>query len=621
MPKKILQPIIYKDTWHAELAGYLSMILYQSVFYPLLVDVNKERIDNAKDTLLERYLKDGKIQYKDGKLSGQISASISKEIKGLGGKFERGNWHLPEHKMPFVLKRAVDYNVKSMKALSESLTKKLDTMVGKTSSFVKNMSIQSMGVKNMDRVSTEFKKIIRKNLGVAPQLSVEGLEQISKDYLTTIELPIRRKLSHEFEDQTKIVMEDFEQEVVEKLRADISEMILAGSSRVDLRNAIQKRLGISHQRCKFIARQETALLVTTFKKSQYQQYGIDKYKWKTVGDHKVRQSHAELNNDEIDWDRPPIVDPKTGRTAHAGMDFNCFVGDTPISTIGIPIRSYNRHYVGKIITLDTGTIRIKTTPNHPILTLRGWVPAQFINDSDQVFERLSPDKANIPTQDINNRSVFIKEVHDFFAISFPSVRVDGSNIQFHGDGTNEEVNIVSMDSSLMTKTDVIFPKNISENILSFSDSPSSFFQRLSSSNGLFDWHFPANGSSMTGFNLIAPSDSIHPIPFKFFSGTLISDGDMILFENSSNGSSCAIKLFSDDILAITRFVHLDDILGRQIFFVPRIFMPFTLATFRTITHEEYSGNVYNLETESNLYLAGDTIVSNCRCQAIPIVEW
>lgn len=323
MPKKILQPIIYKDAWHAELAKYLLKIMFKAVFEPLLV--TEERLDNAKDTILERYLKDGKIQYKDGKFSGQISASISKEIKGLGGKFERGNWHLPEHRMPFVLKRAVDYNVKSIKSLSESLTKKLETMVGKTSSFVKNMSIQSMGVKNMDRVSTEFKAIIRKNLGVAPQLSVEGLEQISKDYLTTIELPIRKKLSHEFEDRTKIVMEDFEQDVVERLRADISDMILSGSSRVDLRNAIQKRLKISDARCKFIARQETALLTTNFKKAQYQQYGIDKYKWKTVGDHKVRQRHVELNNGEFDWDNPPLVSEKDqkARYAHPSMDFNC----------------------------------------------------------------------------------------------------------------------------------------------------------------------------------------------------------------------------------------------------------------------------------------------------------
>lgn len=329
MPKKILQPIIYKDTWHDELARYLLKIMFKAIFEPLL-DITEERIDNAKDTLLERYLKDGKIQYKDGKFSGQLSASISKEIKSMGGKFEHGKWSLPEHRMPFVLKRAVEYNVKSMKYLSESLTKKLDTMVGKTSSFIKNMSIQSMGVTNLDRVSKEFKQIIRKNLGVAPQLSVEGLEQISKDYTTTIELPIRKKLLHEFEDRAKAVLEDFEQDVVVKLREDIGDMILAGQSRVDLRNAIKKRLNISNSRCKFIARQETALLTTNFKKSQYQQYGIDQYKWKTVGDHKVRESHVELDGEIIDWNQPPVVDPKTGRTAHAGMDFNCRCQAMPI---------------------------------------------------------------------------------------------------------------------------------------------------------------------------------------------------------------------------------------------------------------------------------------------------
>lgn len=331
MKKKILQPIVYKDTWHDELATYLLNVIFKAVFEPL-IDITAERLDNAKDTILERYLKDGKIQYKDGKFKGQLSASISKEIKALGGKFEHGNWSLPEHKMPFVLKRAVQYNIKSMKDLSENLTKKLEEMTGKTSSFVKNMTIQSMGVTNLDRVSKEFKTILRKNVGVAPQLSVVGLETISKDYLTTIDLPIRKKLLHEYEKQTKVVLENFEQEIVEKLRADISDMILAGQSRVDLRNAIKRRLKISDARCKFIARQETALLVTTFNKAQCQQNGIEKYKWQTVGDHKVRKRHVDLNGDIISWDSPPLVSEKgqTDRFAHAGMDFNCRCVPCPV---------------------------------------------------------------------------------------------------------------------------------------------------------------------------------------------------------------------------------------------------------------------------------------------------
>lgn len=329
MPKKILQPIIYRDTWHRELSIYFIKKFFTHIFEPLLEAAN-ERLENSKETILERYLKDGKIQYKDGKFSGQLSASISKEIKALGGKFERGQWSLPMHKMPFVLKRAIDYNMRSMEVMGRNLTTKLEAMTGRTSVFVKNMTIKSLGVENLDRVSKEFKKTVRNKLAVQPELDARGLEKISKDYLTTIELPIRKNLLSEFEDRSKAVLEDFSQEIVEKLRDDIQELILGGAPRQKLRDAIKKHLNISNERCKFIARQETALLTVKFKKSQYEQYGINKYKWHTVGDHKVRERHVELNNETIDWSDPPIVDEKTGRRAHAGEDFRCRCQAVPI---------------------------------------------------------------------------------------------------------------------------------------------------------------------------------------------------------------------------------------------------------------------------------------------------
>jgi hypothetical protein len=49
--------------------------------------------------------------------------------------------------------------------------------------------------------------------------------------------------------------------------------------------------------------------------------------------------------------------------------------------------------------------------------------------------------------------------------------------------------------------------------------------------------------------------------------------------------------------------------------------PFETRFINSISHSDYSGNVYNLETESHLYVAGEIIVSNCRCQAAPIVSW
>lgn len=331
MKKKILRPIIYQDKWHEPLYREIYKAIYLSVFEPLLYEVQEvEAMTNDKDTILERYLKSGLIEYRDGKFSGQLSASISKEIKGLGGKFVEKAWHLHPSKLPFKMRQLISVNERKMIALQERLTKNFDAMTGKTSSFVKNMTIQSMGVATMDRVSQEFKSTILKNVAVQPKLDEEGLAKISRDYLTTIDLPIRKKLLREFEDEAIKVVENFEQDVVEKLREKLNVMILDGRSRDAIKKEIMGQLKISKTRAKFIARQETSLLTTKFKKSQYQQYGVNTYKWVTVGDHKVRERHVELNGEVFDWDHPPIVDEKSGRRDHPGSDYNCRCQAFPI---------------------------------------------------------------------------------------------------------------------------------------------------------------------------------------------------------------------------------------------------------------------------------------------------
>ena len=669
---KTLPPIIYKDSWHSELAKLLTDTLKELIFNPLIETFENEIKQNAKDNALYAALKDGKINYTNGRFIGKFNASINKEIKALGGKYRRGEWILAQDKLPAMLVNLIELNRKKTERIYAALEQKLDAAKSKINSILKNLDLESLGVRGMDKVSVEFKKTVGKNLAVQPQLDQKGIRQIYTEYLKSTELPIKQRIWREYRDTTIDYTENFAQEEVERLRVDLKEIILSGAPRDYARTAINHHLGLSKARCKFIARQETALLTTEFKKALYCQTGITKYKWRTNHDHKVRKRHIELDGETIDWNDPPISSEKGQkvRRNHAGMDYNCFVGDTPISTIGIPIRSYNRLYSGQIIILDIGNIRIKSTPNHPILTLRGWVPAQFVNDADQIFYRFSSDKSIIFTKKVNDRSITIKKMHDFFAISYPTMRALGSEIQFHGDGIcNQEINVITMDNSLLNKGDVIFPENISKNIFSFSHSPSSFFHRLSSQNTLFNWNNSTDSSSMTSFNLISSSDSIHTRPLKFFRGALVSNGNRIIFKNSLDSTSSDIEMDCNDIYAIARCIHgddflgiqnvinfitkknsifmeysgdnlntysklicdnfdafmdfmgLNDLFGRDIFFLHGCYVPFVLKKVNKVSSENYNGEVYNLETESNIYIANDIIVSNCRCQALPIVGW
>lgn len=192
------------------------------------------------------------------------------------------------------------------------------------------MGIKGIAEENLNHLSKKLKASIRKASAIQPKLDPEGLQKISKDYLTTIDLPIRKSLERDFETNVRLSFDNFAQDTIEKLRKDLNKMILDGAPRKEVQKFIGSKLKLSKDRSIFIARQETALLTTKFKKSQYEQYGIDKYEWQTMGDHKVRSRHVELNGQTIEWSNPPIVDEKTGRTAHAGEDFRCRCVATPI---------------------------------------------------------------------------------------------------------------------------------------------------------------------------------------------------------------------------------------------------------------------------------------------------
>lgn len=156
---------------------------------------------------------------------------------------------------------------------------------------------------------------------------------------------------------------------------------------------------------------------------------------------------------------PPLSDA-FGKVDPAGPDDltnswlnihpNCLVGGGFVLAEGVMAHSC-REYNGPVIRLVTASgNEISVTPNHPILTLRGFVPAGSLHERDKVVEatgkyavllRKTPNDVYVPTR--------VEEIPH--AVIEPggstSVRVEGSPIQFHGDGIpNSKVDIVFSDS-------------------------------------------------------------------------------------------------------------------------------------------------------------------------------
>jgi len=115
----------------------------------------------------------------------------------------------------------------------------------------------------------------------------------------------------------------------------MSEQVAQGFRADETSKIIQAEFGVSKNKAKFLARQETSLLVSAYREQRYTDAGIREYIWQSSHDERVRKSHKELNGRKFSWDNPPIVDPATGRKAHPGEDFGCRCIAVPVIRIGV----------------------------------------------------------------------------------------------------------------------------------------------------------------------------------------------------------------------------------------------------------------------------------------------
>lgn len=70
-----------------------------------------------------------------------------------------------------------------------------------------------------------------------------------------------------------------------------------------------------------IARTEVARTNSVFTETRSRSVGSKGYIWRTVEDADVRESHAEMDGQYVEWDNPPTL--SDGVTCHAGQTYNC----------------------------------------------------------------------------------------------------------------------------------------------------------------------------------------------------------------------------------------------------------------------------------------------------------
>lgn len=290
-------------------------LLYDPLIRQLSLSV--ETIQNDRGALF-RAVSSGKITFDKGVFIGKFDATTSKELRALGAIWDRklSGYRILAKELPAEIAHAIASSeaqfLKKLERLDEQLRQKLPEEIAM------RVQVSDLFDSTLWRVDRELKKTL-KGITIAPDLTPHMAKRIASEWQENMDKWIK----------------DFTEEEITSLRKDVQKAAFSGNRRESIIGAIKRSYGVTERKAKFLARQETSLLMTKFKESRYTDAGIHEYKWRCVAGsklHPVRPSHKILDGKVFRWDTPPITTAPSEpvRRNNPGEDYNCRCAAIPI---------------------------------------------------------------------------------------------------------------------------------------------------------------------------------------------------------------------------------------------------------------------------------------------------
>lgn len=339
---------------------------------------------------------------------------------------------------------------------------------------------------------------------------------------------------------------------------------------------------------------------------------------------------------------------------------NCILPGNIVELPGKLVAATQSFYVGRAIEFTLGDGRkFSVTENHPILTPKGWVRAQFVQTGDNVLGSTEGQRmAQAINPDNDKRPALIEEIFRSFKETggMVSASVKAAAEDFYGDGQfiNGNIDIVNPYSLLLSEgesghvpTEPIIEQP-SKLILNRISPSQRYFMGLRAFNQFSIADFnpftrfmrPVEHSRLLFGRGVIPS-LMHGIgdsawgnasfknPFaqnitvnaEFGSqGLFTFPGDVPFqdrwqFRDVNPTASKYIPMFEQFVDCFT----IDPKLANE--FVNRFAADVTLNNVVSVRNFDYSGHVYDLQVEPyQLYICNGVIVKNCRCTLIPVLS-
>jgi SPP1 gp7 family putative phage head morphogenesis protein len=471
-----------------------------------------------------------------------------------------------------------------------------------------------------------------------------GVDILTPDSFLTQEL---ETFSYWNTDLIKNVPEVYKQQVQNATMAGLQQ----GQTTSQIAKSIMKEGSVTKRRAELIARDQVSKLNGQLTQLRQAEAGVEKYIWRTSQDERVRSSHAAREGKEFSWSEIP-----DGGHPGEAINCRCLLPYEVIFPLGFCEKIYRREFSGTVVSLlfSDGSL-YSVTPNHPIFVNGEFVAAEKINIGQDVFNIMNQG-LDAFSQDNNATAMGIENIFHALAPYFGNVETLRVKHDFHGDGTKQKVDFISLKADLPFE---LKPKTIE------------CFRELilpSTDKGIVNFH--VGGGSFLELYLPNYFSALQAVPrtlsnslSALFTGKAPSGQSGLLFcgwlnslidQAPFNDCSADLKLLRDFVNAEPSIEKRDYLSAQVLNFIcgainVRVLggddasMPEFYAqgvgiashniadiyksfprkenslTLVKKTFSEFSGHVYNLQTSTRLYLSESGVV-NHNCSAEPILE-
>ena len=245
-----------------------------------------------------------------------------KRILNEGTKYNTDSRKDNEKKRRVARFSAIDNTIVRLSILFDSIQKEMDSAFG-----LYNLKRELNKIAGLDHKLTiaEWKKAVSKTLGI----------NILDDYYSG---EYYQKMLEKWISDNVDLIKTIPKDSLGKMKEMVYSDYMNGRTTTNIVKDLQQQYGIDKRHARLIARDQTAKLNAEITQSQQRDAGVDKYKWSTVGDGRVRDSHDALDGEIFSWDDPPETDD--GRRCHPGEDYQCRCCAIPvfdIDTLDLPV--------------------------------------------------------------------------------------------------------------------------------------------------------------------------------------------------------------------------------------------------------------------------------------------